>query len=328
MLPRMPFGENFTKANNDLESMRDGVAKIVTSLNRYEALGAVNLFSNKTKTIVVNGMKLVSVANTPVSVEVGDTKDFTLMIPFAGKSTTVVGREKYQWLPQLGAMFLPALGRGGDSSERASLMLDLDPLRLKSTALSMLDFPEREEIDLHLDRARLLELASPIGSFNRMIRNLCFLIDDFQCNPRPLAQMGIDDTFNRIVVMMLRPDLFVFEKNPTTASQACIERVCEYIQGNLASAISMSQLEKISGRSARALQYGFQERYQCTPIQWIREARLNKAYDLLSTAKEGDTVMAISGLCGFPNHGTFSGYYAKRFAETPSATLARALRRK
>lgn len=43
-----------------------------------------------------------------------------------------------------------------------------------------------------------------------------------------------------------------------------------------------SDMERISGLSARALQYAFLQRYQCTPMQWVRDARLDRARIMLT----------------------------------------------
>jgi AraC-like DNA-binding protein len=60
-----------------------------------------------------------------------------------------------------------------------------------------------------------------------------------------------------------------------------IERLCNYIDGNLTGAITMSDLERESGLKSRAIQLGFQRHFTCTPTEWILNRRLDAARRML-----------------------------------------------
>jgi len=70
--------------------------------------------------------------------------------------------------------------------------------------------------------------------------------------------------------------------------------------------------------SARSLQYAFQRRFNCTPMQWIREQRLLKANEVLMRKESEKTVTEVALDCGFGSVNHFSVYYRKRFGRTPS----------
>jgi AraC-like DNA-binding protein len=205
-------------------------------------------------------------------------------------------------------------------------MVDIDLVRLQSTACAMLDLRDGASVDLRLHDARVLALRVAPTESDGVFRNLAVLIDSLLSNPLLLHQLGVDEMFYRTMVLMLRPDLF---QGPEPAGQNPIQRreldpVCDYIRSNLGERLMLTDLEKVSGSSARNLQYAFQQRFGCTPMQWIREERLLMARRALQDLCASDSISEVAIMHGFMNPGVFSAYYKRRFGELPSATVGNA----
>ena len=327
-LPPLPFGEADATIESDIDVFRDRMATVIKSIQSYEACHHATDFQYKSSVLTINGMKLVASVNTDVDVVVNDTHDTTLMIPFYGQNLSSLGKKNMHWRADDSAMFFPGMGRRGASSTRASLMVDLDPLRLQAMARSMLGLPAYSPMDLRLQDERTLALHQNGVAFDAVFRHLCSLIDAYRYQPQALAMLGIDELFYRNIVMMLRPDLFMGAQLPAAqpSTHKAIDIACQYITTHLAERITLSDLEQASGMSARTLQYAFLQHFQCTPMQWVRQQRLQYARECLQKAHCGDSVARIACACGFSNQGVFAAFYLQRFGELPSQTLAQAVR--
>jgi len=85
---------------------------------------------------------------------------------------------------------------------------------------------------------------------------------------------------------------------------------------------TLSELARIAGVSVRSLSAAFREYRHCTPMQALREVRLNGIRAELLTAPQGTPVRAVAEAWGYVNLGLFAASYHRRFGELPSATLA------
>ena len=328
-LPRLPFGETNSVVRTDLEAFQNLIATVIPSLNKYEALNGEGSFCYKSSAVNINDMKVVASANTPAEIEIADNADITLKIPLHGKYTTQVGYRNYQWQARHSAIFLPFIARRGQDIEiGANLTINLSAERLQFVARCMLGASAEQSIDFEFGRERLLPLNTQHVSFDEIFRQLCGQVDTLLDQPEILALTGIDDMFYRNIILMLQPDLFFQTCKATNVkhSRRELDHVCEYILANLCSALTLSEIERISGLSTRKLQYGFLDRFGCTPMQWVRDQRLNMVHHLLKNSKEGDSVTSIATAYGFTNLGAFANRYQQRFQQFPSATLKNPLK--
>ncbi|MQT14514.1 helix-turn-helix transcriptional regulator [Rhizobiales bacterium Sp-1] len=124
--------------------------------------------------------------------------------------------------------------------------------------------------------------------------------------------------------MLLAPSLLLHTPPAAarTGAKAAVSHLCDYIDANLTRKITLTDLEKISGFSARALQYSFQSVTGQTPGKWISNRRLEVAHTLIIKAEPGATVTEIAGPY-FNNMGEFARLYRARYGELPSETLRR-----
>lgn len=100
-----------------------------------------------------------------------------------------------------------------------------------------------------------------------------------------------------------------------------IKKAQQYIQDNLHQAISLATLSQYCEVSIRSLQKGFSQYLQQTPVEYIREQRLERVHSALQQAVDHQTVTDILLDHGIQSFGHFSTLYKKRFGCLPSHTL-------
>lgn len=125
---------------------------------------------------------------------------------------------------------------------------------------------------------------------------------------------------------MLRPDFFLGEipRGSSQPVRSGVDQVCEYIMSYYALPITLTDLELLAGISGRALQYAFLKRFACTPMQWLRQQRLNALHRCLSSPQPHDTVTSVALDCGLTNLSNLATLYKQAFGEYPSQTLEKA----
>ncbi len=101
-----------------------------------------------------------------------------------------------------------------------------------------------------------------------------------------------------------------------------IRRALEYMHANLSEPITILDIAKAVGVNVRTLQKAFQRAFDKTPMQVLRNARLDAAHYLLSARRETPSVSGTAYSCGFSHPGRFSAYYRARFGHAPSALTA------
>ncbi|WP_168929723.1 AraC family transcriptional regulator [Nocardioides sp. GY 10127] len=103
------------------------------------------------------------------------------------------------------------------------------------------------------------------------------------------------------------------------APHRALDRVVEQIEHEPDRPYTVADLAAIAGTSARSLQYAFQERFGLSPMQLVRQVRLDRVHDDL--AEGTGTVSEIAAYWGFSNPSRFAQAYRERFKEYPAATL-------
>lgn len=98
-----------------------------------------------------------------------------------------------------------------------------------------------------------------------------------------------------------------------------VRKAQEYLDTHAHEPICAEQLAKVAGVSLRSLYAGFKEFCGVTPMQYLKELRLERARaDLLSG---GGSVGGVALRWGFGHMGRFSADYRERFGESPSESL-------
>jgi AraC-like DNA-binding protein len=160
-------------------------------------------------------------------------------------------------------------------------------------------------------------------SLSRSLQQSLHLVDSLLSPKGSLpAALRLDDLICRQLVLMLCPELSAeeAEAGPEPAS-ADFERLLEWASSQVATPLSLSELEARSGYSRRALQRAFQQRFGCGPMQWLQRRRLELALEQLSRAVATDSVSSIARRCGYLNLASFSRDFSRVYGRKPSEIL-------
>lgn len=106
-------------------------------------------------------------------------------------------------------------------------------------------------------------------------------------------------------------------------SPSDVRRAIDFIQANLGAPISLVDIVAQSGVPGRTLFKHFRDFRGASPMQYLRNARLDKAREALTGAQPGESVTRIAVSLGFAHLGRFSQEYRLRFGEKPSETMRR-----
>jgi AraC-like DNA-binding protein len=100
------------------------------------------------------------------------------------------------------------------------------------------------------------------------------------------------------------------------------DRILGYLDADLATAPSLSELCKVGGVDERTLRNIFYEQFSLSPNKFLKCYRLNSARSELKRANHSEKSIAdIANENGFWHMGQFANDYNKLFGELPSATL-------
>lgn len=130
------------------------------------------------------------------------------------------------------------------------------------------------------------------------------------------------------LVMMELPHNYsaALDAERTGPAPVYIRNVEQYIRGNADQPVTLRDLAGIAGVSERTLQAGFRRFRQTTPMEYLRDYRLDLAHQgLVASTVGGRSVTEVALACGFNHLGKFAKCYRARFGETPSDTRRRAL---
>lgn len=324
-LPRLAFGEPHATPEGGVHGLLAAQRVPHRSLVSYEPLGNAEEFRQKSAVVTIGNLRLAASAHTPVRVVVDASDDVTLMVPFAGWSSAMIGGCEYRWLAGRSAMYVPGAPRHGETSLRSTLAIGMEAGRLEQAARAVASETDPVTIRAALTAPRLVPLAHGGFSFAKALRQICGLIDSCRGRPDQLARLGVDAMIYRAVAMLLLPSpaatadvalRLAVERQP-------IDRACEYALARLFAPIRLKDLEAASGLKARALQLAFLNRHGRTPRQWILDRRLDAARARLTEPGAGRTITAVAFECGFTRLSSFSRAYEARFSELPSDTVAR-----
>lgn len=97
-----------------------------------------------------------------------------------------------------------------------------------------------------------------------------------------------------------------------------IRRAIEFMHAHLSECITMCDIAQAADVNVRTLQKGFRETLGITPMQALRNARLDMAHYMLQARQNTPSVSDTAYSSGFSHLGRFSSYYRTRFGHAPS----------
>jgi len=97
----------------------------------------------------------------------------------------------------------------------------------------------------------------------------------------------------------------------------------EYMRANSHLPLSLGDICFVTGLNARTLQHWFSRKRELSPMQFLRQIRMERVRDGLLHPTGQTTVTSEAASWGFLHFGRFSLQYERKFGERPSQTLRR-----
>jgi transcriptional regulator GlxA family with amidase domain len=107
------------------------------------------------------------------------------------------------------------------------------------------------------------------------------------------------------------------------AAPAAVRRALQFMEAHVAEPLGLADIARAAGIGPRALQEAFRRHRETTPMNHLRELRLERAHRQLQASDPtlGDTVAGIAARWGFAHPGRFASAYRRTFGRSPSQTL-------
>lgn len=140
---------------------------------------------------------------------------------------------------------------------------------------------------------------------------------------RPQLQHRIGDVLIEAALLSM-PSFRGRMERPRAAHSRAVGAAMEYMRANLGDPLTLTEISAQALVSPRALQLAFKKEIGQTPMQWLRDRRLDTAYALLRSAGSAHLrITDIAHRSGFVHLGDFAQRFRGRFGTTPSELRAR-----
>ncbi len=169
----------------------------------------------------------------------------------------------------------------------------------------------------------LVDIRSGAGRTVASLVN--YLLSQFNADPDPfsnaLSNLSMKSYLSTVLLSSLRHNYSdaLHSGSGVSAVPGTVKRAEEYMREVCAQAITIEDLAKVAGCSARSLHAAFRKFRGATPMAVLCDIRLEAAHDEM--VRDMGTVTEIAGKYGFSNAGRFARQYAQKFGQKPSETL-------
>ncbi len=182
----------------------------------------------------------------------------------------------------------------------------------------------RTRVEAHLERGVQWRESEPLaGPLLALVHQTVRLLESSARVPgkgASLPNAALQDCLLRPLSLLLLQDPAADGAQPGRLDPSRrFEALLAHIEANLHRPLCLRDLSEHSGSSPRALQYAFERRFGCGPMQWVRQQRLEAAARALRQTGSHEPVQQIARRCGYTNLSSFSRDIQRSFGLPPSA---------
>ncbi len=179
------------------------------------------------------------------------------------------------------------------------------------------------KLEQHYCHLGLLDLAMPIYKDGQVVGGILFGQVRADQSPEKSPIEGLDALYQQVPyfseqkiesLYTLLPDI-LFESAISFEEQSLAERAAAYIRANLRADLSVGALCTQCFCSKNALYEAFHAAYGCTVNEYVTNARLERAKELLRKTQE--PIYAIAAQVGIENYTYFCKLFKKKEHLTP-----------
>ncbi len=286
-------------------------------------------FFHRSGVICVGDVAVSCSRHSPLEIGFDDGDLATLTLPLAGEGQ--VGTDGQTLRLQGGPMaaYLPGAAFTASTGTFEEVMICLDRRRLAATASTLAG--SGRDPGLHRPRfeSPLVVDGSQPGQQADLLRHLHLalrMLDAPLLGPvGGLAAPQLEDLLYRLVAALVCPEAVrgIDGSLADPHRDRPFDELLQWIQAHLHTPITATELSRRSAYSRRNLQYLFQRRFGCSPMQWVKRQRLEAVHRDLQRAQPGETVAVIARRHGFLQLSSFAASFQRRYGIAPSVVLRR-----
>ena len=324
-LPPLAFGENRARKTIEVGKAAAQASEAVTAIKNFTAKRDGDGFVSKTANIFLPDLSIYANASSPLQAEMEASEDMYFSVTFYGDCVTWIDSKKYSWRPKDKAIFIgPSNQRLGESDYRSFIVAKLTKSRLQKTALVMCGPNTIIADGLDLVTTRVVDLNAHGMDLSAVFESYCHMFDALKCREEAINSLNLTDNFYRSVIACLMPHLLIEEIKEGPADGYFADKIDFLIaemRARLNKQLTMTDMERLAGLSARQLQIMFNKRFGCAPIEWQRRDRLRIAHERLLKTRSGLVISELAEQLGFASASRFTNYYKQTYGELPSETI-------
>jgi len=266
-----------------------------------------------------------------VTIHPGCLEDFYLVqLPLAGEALITAGKESVESTACSAVILNPddhvRMRWSGDS---AQLLLWIPRRSLERRVAEIMG--EEPKMPLRFG-VELCQSGGMTGAWCTMVKDLARNIDENGSEWlrfRP-AVGALEDCLLRGLIYQQPHNYSERLLKPVVPAQSRqLLRALDYIESAAVENITVTDIAEHAHLSVRALEEGFRRHYDTTPMNFLRNKRLDRVRAaIVANARAGatETITEIAFRHGFNHLGRFSAYYRERIGESPSDTARAAIR--
>jgi AraC-like DNA-binding protein len=304
------------------EQIRE-VAHLYSALNRsapirsFRSLAPDRQFLHEVGYIDVGKVGLISQRGSETAFHVEHTPDFHLVVVYGGSLALETAGGSTLLRTNEAALLPPGFRRSSGRHSLVSITLPTAAVEGAAAAIAGRAGGLRIQEGLKLRCQREGPILEVIRSLLATLDAVLPLGDNLTNN------LLFDDVLLRAAAVLLDPSLL--NQEPTDLhryrerrGRTDFDELIDHIRANLDQPLRLSDLEARSQFSRWALQEAFRQRLNSTPMEWIREQRLQRAMEHLQQAEEHLPLKELALHCGYLRLSHFSRDFKKRFGLPPS----------
>lgn len=279
-------------------------------------------------------LRLVACANAPLEVQVGQRQRAVVVLPFGGRGECLQQGRRLPLVGSTGLVYLTGEAYRVRTDYLNSAFFDLDLERLRRTAQAMAPAGlQLAQLEQRINTPQLLRGDQPLeAELLRQLRRTLSLLDLPLLSGSPLfGALGIDELIYRQLAQLLclgsPSDPILPHQRERHLQERILDDLLAWIEANLDRPLRLADLQRHSSYSVRMLQTVFRRRCGCSPMQWVRHARMARALQLLQTPTVHSTVLSVAEACGYTSRAAFSRDFQQVHGECASHVLRQARRR-
>lgn len=324
-LSPLPFGQSRPQYFSDSYHFTDAVASSSKTLLSYDAIEKTEKFHCAVAGLKIGNIDLVASSASPSRFAVNESRGLYLCFLYdGGADADVDGFHGFARADEV-AFLSPEVQRSGETTNISMVQFSFTESGVLAVAEQMFGPQSFPTFKRALQRPRNIDLTGDNASIATFLKGVIRQIDQCNLDADFLKALGVDDVIHRAIAAMVARDegLGFEEKSAFCNVNRAVREVVDYIDANIEKDITSTDLERVAGIGARALQYAFLKSYGCSPTQWLRGRRLEAARAILLKADKDARIADIILSVGWRNIGSFPAAYAERYGELPSHTLNR-----